>query len=180
MNPDSISKESKEMFYLRVAKRMCKWYGKERCASGMACLYWMHAGLVEFHQHMIEAVPAAGTARWEIQPDDGKMTHFGFEWNGDPNAELRRQVALTGGMTPLPEMHCWIWIPKTQEVVDFSAGYVPTLAREMGFEWKAELPPTYIWARVQSLFPRAIYFPNRDATKLAIQTLVVGHKGTKQ
>lgn len=180
MNPTDWPPSKKDVIYRRVQDRMRRWYGEDKWASGMACLYWMHAGLVTLAQHGIECLPAAGTAQWEIQPDDGQMSHFGFEWDGDPNAELRRQVALSGGSTPLPEMHCWIWIPKTQEVVDFSAGYVPTLAKAMGFEWKAEPPPTYIWARVQSLYPRAIYFPDRDATKLAIQTLVAGHKGTKQ
>ena len=164
----------------RVQDRMRRWYGEGHFATGMACLYWMHAGLVTLQQHEIACVPAAGSAHWEMQPDDGKMSHFGFEWQGDPDYEQRRQAALLGDAKPLPEMHCWIWIPKTQEVVDFSAGHVPTLAKALGFEWKAKPPPSYIWARVQSLFPRAVYYPNRDATKVAIQTLVAGQKGTKQ
>ena len=110
------------------------------------------------------------------------MSHFTFQWNGDPNAELRRTAALTGAdQVALPEMHCWIYLPETREVVDFSTGYIPTLAKAMGFEWKVTPPPPYIWARPESLFPRAIYQPNRDATKLAVTTLIAGHqKGTKQ
>ena len=176
-----LTTTQKDAIHRRVQDRMRRWYGEDREKNGMACLYWMHAGMVTLNQHGIQCWPAAGTARFHIQPDDGKMTHFSFEWNGDPNAELRRQATLSGDQTSLPEMHCWIYLPSTEEVVDFSTGHLPTLAKAMGFEWKVTPPPSYIWSRVQSLYPRAIYIPKRDATKLAIATLVASHhKGTKQ
>lgn len=182
MHTTELTATQKDIIHQRVQGRMRRWYGEEREKNGMACLYWMHAGLVTLGQHNIEAWPAAGTARFHIQPDDGKMTHFSFEWEGDPNAELRRTAVLTGdNQVALPEMHCWIWLPDTKEVVDFSTGHIPTLAKTFGFEWKTKPPPPYIWARPESLFPRAIYQPSRDATKLAIQTLVAAHqKGTRQ
>lgn len=175
-----LTQADKDLLYRRVQGRMRRWYGETAMLNGMACLYWMHAGVVTLLHHNVHAVCAAGSAHWQCQPDDGKMSHFGFEWGGDPEHELRRQVILSGGSIGLPEMHCWIWLPHTQEIVDFSAGHVPTLAKAMGFEWQAELvPPGYIWARVQSLFPRAVYIPNRDATQLAVVKLLAGQKGTQ-
>lgn len=176
-----LTTTQKDAIHRRVQGRMRRWYGEERATSGMACLYFMQCGLVELKQHGFDCWPAAGTAHFEMQPDNGKMSHFSFEWGGDPNAELRRQATLTGDQVSLPEMHCWIYLPDTQDIVDFSTGHIPTLAKSMGFEWKVKEPPPYIWARPQSLWPRAIYIPVREATRLAIQTLVASHsKGTRQ
>lgn len=169
-----LTNTQKDAIHQRVQGRMRRWYG-ERGQNGMACLYYMQAGMVELHQHGIDCRAAAGTAHFHMQPDDGKMTHFSMVWRGDPKAQERRVATLTGDQVPLPEMHCWIYLPSTKEVVDFSAGHVPTLAKAMGFQWKTEPPPPYIWARPESLFPRAIYLPNRDATRLAINILVASH-----
>ncbi len=172
----SVSELTKDRIYERVQRRMRTWYGTVVERSGQACLYYMHAGIVTLRQCNIHAVEACGSAHWQCQPDNGKdMTHFGFEWGGDPDHELRRQVITD--KIGLPEMHCWIWLPQTQEVVDFSAGFVPTLAKAMGFEWKVELPPPYYWAGPKSLFPRAVYIPNRDATQLAVVKLLASQKG---
>jgi hypothetical protein len=163
--------------------RMRQWYGVEKATSGMACLYWMHAGLVTLMQYGIIGRPAAGTAWWEYNPSDPQMTHFGCEWGGNMNDELVRHAVLEPGSYSLPEMHCWIWLPSTGEVVDFTTEHVPEAAKRLGFEWKPTVkpPPPYIWARPESLYPRAVYLPSRDATRLAIQTLAAGHsKGTKQ
>lgn len=179
-NLRELTATQKDAIHQRVIGRMRRWYGN-RAETGMACLYYMQCGMVELHQHGINSVPAAGSASFEMQPDDGKLSHFAFQWNGDPNAELRRQAQLTSAdAVALPEMHCWIYLPDTREVVDFSTGNIPTLAKTFGFEWKSKPPPPYIFARPESLFPRAIYLPNRDATKLAIRTLVAGHGGTRQ
>lgn len=181
MHTIELTTTQKDAIHQRVLKRIEKWYGHTG-QNGMACLYLMHCGLVELSVFTKErCLPAAGTAHFQMQPDDGKLSHFSFVWNGDPNAEMRRQAALTGDQVSLPEMHCWIYLPDTKEVVDFSTGHVPALAKAMGFEWKATPPPPYIWAQPQSLWPRAIYLPNREATRLAIQTLVASHsKGTRQ
>jgi len=173
----------KDAIHQRVIGRMRRWYGENKTTSGMACLYWMHAGLATLMQHGIVGRPAAGTAWWEYDPGDPVMTHWGCEWGGDPNDELKRKVILEPGSYALPEMHCWIWLPSTGEVIDFTTGYVPTIAKTMGYEWRPHVkpPPPYIWARPESLYPRAVYLPSGDATRLAIQTLVAGHsKGTKQ
>jgi len=180
MHATELTTTQKDAIHQRVQGRMRRWYG-ERAETGMACLYIMQCGMVELHQHGINCLPAAGSASFEIQPDDGKMSHFSYIWNGDPNAELRRQAMLTGDQVSLPEMHCWIYLPDTKEVVDFSTGHLPAAAKAMGFEWKVTPPPPYIWAQPLFLWPRAIYQPKREATRLAVNTLIAGHqKGTKQ
>lgn len=181
MELTELTNTQKDAIHQRVQGRMRRWYGEDRATCGMGCLYFMQCGLVELKQHNIECIPAAGTAFFKCQEDDGKMSHFGFQWGGDPNAELRREQVLTGDQLALPEMHCWIYLPTTKEVVDFSTGHVPALAKAGGFEWKTAPPPPYIWARPESLYPRTVYLPHRDATRLAITTLVASHsKGTKQ
>lgn len=166
-----LTSTQKDLIYSCVQLRMRLWYGDERGKTGMSCLHWMHCGLIDLWDAGIRCFPAAGSASFEFQPDDGKMSHFSFMWNGDPNAEMRRSVVPTAGAIPLPEMHCWIYLPDSGEVVDFSTGYIPTLAKAMGFEWKATLPPPYIWARPESISPRAIYTPEVDAMKLAVKMI---------
>lgn len=169
-----LTATEKDLIYWHVKQRMTQWYGDERGKTGMSCLHWMHCGLLELCNADIRCWPMAGSASFEfqpVQPDDGKMSHFSFMWNGDPNAESRMQVAPTAGAIPLPEMHCWIYLPDSGEVVDFSTGYIPTLAKAMGFEWKVTPPPPYIWARPESISPRAIYTPEVDAIKLAVKMI---------
>lgn len=166
-----LTATQKNLIHLHVRQRMARWYGDERGNTGMSCLYWMQCGMIELQLFGIRSLPMAGSASFEFQPDDGKMSHFSFIWNGDPNAEMRRSVVPTAGAIPLPEMHCWIYLPDSGEVVDFSTGYIPTLAKAMGFEWKATLPPPYIWARPESISPRTIYTPEVDAIKLAVKMI---------
>lgn len=175
---DAITTADKDKLYDKVQARMARWYGITMERAGMSCLYYMHAGLVTLDQAGIQCVPAAGTAQWQIAPDTGSNhTYFAFEWGG--SKEGARHATISAGKTPLPEMHCWIWLPQTQEVVDFSAGYIPTIAKALGFTFELPPPPSYIWARPKSLFPRSVYWPNRDATQYAIATLVADRKGTK-
>jgi hypothetical protein len=167
----------KDALFEQVQGRMRRWYGTTMESSGMSCLYYMHAGLVTLERAGIYCIPAAGTAKWQKEADTGSNdTHFAFEWAGG-EGDLRAAL-LPDGKKPMPEMHCWCWLPESQEVVDFSAGFVPELARVLGFQWQQPLlPPRYIWARPKSLFPRSVYWPNRDATKVAIAMLMASRKG---
>jgi hypothetical protein len=170
--PDAVRKD----IYSGVQRRMERWYGPSH-ANGRACLYWMHAGLVTLSQRGITAYPAAGTAYFQFRPgpDGSKDTHFGFEWQG-PDAGRR----FAPGESLMPEeIHCWIWLPHHMEVVDFSAGHVPVLAKEMGFEWEIEPPPPFVWGDPRSLLPRFVYYPFRDATQLAMANLIASKKGTR-
>ncbi len=171
MNPKNADR-----IFQRVKTKMRRWYGGEYIEK--RCLYWMQTGMAVLNGLGIKCSPAAGSAYWKLQEDDGKMSHFGFEWMG-ADGEARRKAVLPDASTSLPETHCWIWLPTGREVVDFSTGYVPEMAKELGFEFKSSPPPKYIWAKPESLWPRFIYKPNKDATRLAITAVVASRKGTR-
>lgn len=176
--PTGIQTSIRKDIYSAVLDRMRRWYGQSYIDSGRACLYFMHTGLVTLNLRGIQCVPAAGTALFQIKEmteDDGDQTptHFGCEWQGKAD---NQRVVLPGynEAEALPEMHCWLWLPKHQELVDFSAGYLPVLAKQMGFNWEIEPPPSFYWARPDSLLPRAVYRPSREATLLAVAKLFAG------
>ncbi len=100
-------------------------------------------------------------------------THLTYQWGGPVNEE-RRVAALYTAETAMPEMHCWVWIPKTKEVVDFSVGELPIAAEQLGLKWETDKPPPYYWAPPQTLVPQAYYFPNRDATAYAMRIIFSG------
>lgn len=135
--------------------------------SGSACLQWMEVGLVYLRAHDIEAIPACGNASFQLKADDGVSDNYlSFEWQGE--AATARAVPVKG--EPLPEMHCYIWLPKRKEIVDFSVRYLPRFAEKIGFQFEPGFePPDYYWGDPNRLAPRAIYIPNVDATKLALQ-----------
>lgn len=170
--------EDKPGIYAAVLGRMRQWYGESHITNGKSCLYWMHAGLVTLDLRGIRCLPAAGTAYFQIRKENGedRPTHWGFEWEGAANSE---RVVLPCDCTPLPEMHCWIWLPTTNEVVDFSTGALPVIAKEMGYEWELPAPSQYVWDNPNSLLPRYVYKPSRDATRLAVATIFAGKKGTR-
>ena len=174
MNNGHATAEMKADIFSSVLCRMHSWYGESYITNGMACLYFMHAGLVELAQRGILGTPAAGTAYIQIidaDLDDGKVpTHFGYEWGGHAEGAIHAKVEGN----PLPEMHCWIWLPTTQEVVDFTTGTAPVMARKLGFKWQTAEPPPFVWDKPIRLLPRFIYGQNRDATRLAVARLVAG------
>lgn len=144
---------------------MLEWYGP--CTNYGRCLYWMHAGLATLHtEYGITCSPMAGTAKWRWD-----TTEWAFEWGGGPAAN-RHVGKLAEGKTPLPEMHCWLYLNSTREIIDFSLcelGQVITAIT--GEDWEVTLPD-YIWCRAAELPTGTIYLPNADAVKLAIAHVV--------
>lgn len=152
-----------------VGTIMHSMYGEE-ADTGSACLQWMDTGLMVLRAHDIEAIPACGSGQFQMRSEVGHDgdTHLSFMWGGGPEPE--RTVPVSG--LPLPEMHCFIWLPKRMEIVDFSVKYLPRFAERVGFKFdEGFVPPDYYWENPNVLAPRAIYIPNVDATKLAIRIL---------
>ena len=85
--------------------------------------------------------------QWKMVPpelDDGiNPTHFSFLWSpGSP--ESRASVAAGH----LPEMHVWVGLPDSGELVDFSTGAFRKLAQErFGLRWLS-LDPLRIPAQI--------------------------------
>ena len=150
--------------------------------SGGGCLYWMWYGLRVMQESGLRAVAQCGTAAWNMVPphlDDGiSPTTMMFQWEGEDNAE-RRQMPDAPDQYPLPEMHCWIGLPDTNEIVDFSTGGIGKMAAGFGFEWTAEPLPSYLWSKCEDLPYGCIYRPDKDATVCAINHLagIVRHVG---
>jgi hypothetical protein len=71
----------------------------------------------------------------------------------------------------MPEMHVWVGIPSTGEVVDLTTCYLVKQAHmRAGINWTADLPPDYLWSNQPPM--GVVYRPNRDATLLAMRFLV--------
>ncbi len=130
------------------------------------CLYWAAFGVTEIRSWGRPAIIQAGTASWpRIRPeeDDGVMaTHFSYVWT--PGSRPDHAAGK------LPEMHVWIALPDTLEVVDFTTSLWPDQCRKVtGMEWTAPDPPPWIWTK--RLPPGVVYTPDHDAIALA-RTLI--------
>jgi len=84
-----------------------------------ACLFWAAATNHIFRLHNIRSEIAAGSMNWPIVPkhlDDGvRPTHFSYEFEPDG-----RSMILSSYLGCLPEMHIWVQLTDTHEIVDLS------------------------------------------------------------
>jgi hypothetical protein len=64
----------------------------------------------------------------------------------------------------LPEMHCWVGILDTQEIVDFSTRHLVAAALDRCLFWTAAEPPRYLWCKANALPDWVVYTPNREAS----------------
>lgn len=158
---------NKEAAYEEVAARI---RGDERIGGSFPsarCIFWSMYGVEVLRALGLRAILQAGTALWRIvrpEDDDGKRdTHFGYVWSpGEPASK----EALKAGF--MPEMHVWIGLPDSQEIVDFCTGFWPTQAQLLGgYDWRADLPPKYFWGTAAEL-KGAKYAPEFDAVKAAL------------
>ena len=135
--------------------------------SGVAdCLGLATAGIITLRAEGIQAVMQAGTMNWKMvadELDDGTSpTHFTYEWSPDAPAS-KRSVAMGN----LPEMHCWIGVVSSQELIDFSTHGLVARAREAGFVWRAPEPPPFLWCAVNEQPDYVRYAANMIATQYA-------------
>ena len=141
------------------------------------CLYYARETVAVLRHNGIKAVLQAGSMQWPIvkpEDDDGvSNTHFAYMWEPDHPLSI-----LATKFGALPEIHVWVGLPETQEVVDFSTRYFKEAAEERGLKWRTEDPPQYLWAHELPNWVR--YVPNRDATifamKLLIESFVKGQR----
>lgn len=176
MSYELTATEKQEIYSATNLLVLCT-HGRAGRDRGQACLSWVKCGLEVCKRYCISACLQAGSAAWpmvDAAHDDGmKALHFGYRWLGADDAD-RRVATIPDGAMPLPEMHCWIGLLGTQEVVDFSTGFIHMAAKAMGYEWEAPRLPPFIWCRADKLPAGITYMPDRDATILAGQ-LLSGH-----
>ena len=134
------------------------------------CLFYAHHTAAVLWRHGLSAVIQAGSMQWpriRREEDDGVMdTHFAYEWT--PGAA---DSALSVALGNLPEMHVWIGLLDSQEIVDFTTRHLKAAAAHRGFTWSAAEPPNYLWCRADSLPDWVVYRPNADASIYACTIL---------
>lgn len=109
-------------------------------------LYWTLAAQRALAVRGIHSQVQAGNMTWPVM-DRGnrhgspKPTHMAFTFDASD------KKALVEGR--LPEMHVWLYIPGTKELVDFSTGEIKSVASHVApiLEWDVDQadPPPYLW-----------------------------------
>ena len=101
------------------------------------CLFYAHHTAAVFWRHRHRVVIQAGSLQWprvRREEDDGGMnTHFAYVWT--PGAY---DSALSVAMGNLPEMHVWVGILDTQEIVDFTTRHLRAAAEARGMAWSRQ------------------------------------------
>lgn len=130
------------------------------------CLYYAGTVMETLQSYGYKALIQGGSLLWpRIKPeeDDGVMdTHFSYMWSPET---LESQIAMSLGA--LPEMHVWVGLIDTQEIVDFSTRHLKEAATNRGHKWIANDPPSYFWGNQLPDWVR--YRPNVEASLLALE-----------
>lgn len=113
------------------------------------CLPYSVIGVEVLKGMGVRAVVQAGTACFRIvdhKDDNGvKNTYLSYLWS--PDSELSRMALDNDEM---PEMHVWIAIPDSNEVIDFTTRHIKRLCdrgdRFINLEW-----PEYVWFDADSI-----------------------------
>lgn len=134
------------------------------------CLFYAHRAAAVLWRHRLPVVVQAGSLQWprvRREEDDGRIdTHFGYMWT--PGAA---DSALSVALGNLPEMHVWLGLLDTQEIVDFSTRHLRAAAEARGMVWTAAEPPPYLWCPANAAPDWVCYRPNRDASVYACTLL---------
>ena len=147
--------------YDEARRHITDWYGGESFMASGACLYWTQAAMTALSKRGRRACLQAGSLHWRIVPeseDDGvSPTHFAYEWS--PRSQISSSAIAR---CQLPEVHIWAGLPDTNEIVDFSTGYLKKIAEDsLGLKWRTADPPQFVFGKPPD---DAIYHPNREST----------------
>lgn len=139
-------------------------------APNAACFYYAVHGALAIRQRGVRAVVQAGSLSWPCVPpeqDDGvSATHFSYIWT-PPDTDDVVQLAVAGR---LPEMHCWVGLPATDTIVDFSTQHLTAQAARLNVVWRGDQPPPYLWA---SKLPRGVHYVAEPAAIELVLRLAV-------
>jgi len=131
------------------------------------CLYSSYFMWMELDRVGIQALPQAGSMCWPrivigSDDDDGEChTHFSYFWE---DRNTRSIVSMLNGN--LPELHVWMGIPETGEVVDIETCNFSQTCRDLGMDWLSPEPPDYLWTHDPPL--DVWYRPDEQAIRAAI------------
>jgi hypothetical protein len=134
-----------------------------------ACIYWTRASHLATGNSGEVVLPQAGSAFWPrvANPRDDDNGLFGYRWEGLGSSAV--QSSLFQGH--LPEMHAWIYIPKTKLVIDFTSGFQAHQCRNLlGLHWEksVRLPRAFCMHRDRLAENDIVYEPDDAATQLML------------
>lgn len=182
MSVSSISPQDRDEIFRITRDKVLAQHGTlvGRCLS----FAWHGYQTIRSRQNAPRVAIQAGSASWPRIPkelDDGKVnTHLTYRFELDSFSTARFLFALLGitneqhlenGDIPLPEIHVWLGLPDTHEIIDFTTGTWPQACQEiLGEAWLAPQPPEYFWG---SSLPNDVrYNPDWRATVMMIELLV--------
>jgi hypothetical protein len=136
-----------------------------------ACLHYAAITSLAVAKRGVRTVLQAGSASWRFKApgnDDGGPTHFTYTF--DPN-DLASAARLAAGA--MPEIHCWVGIPKTDEIVDLTTGFLPELLTVAlpSEKWTQLAPPPFFWGPRATLPDGWHYWATIDAIRIAFGLL---------
>ena len=154
---------NKDAIYADVLRRIREDIGDPADIVGGCCLpFTTHGAVAIYEATGLDPMLQAGSAHFRYIPrelDDGKIaTTFSYQW--EPNHPLSVQRIAAG---QLPEIHCWLAIRETREIIDFSTAYIAREAARCGLHWRAAKLPPYIWSK--ELPDGVCYFPELAACR---------------
>jgi len=74
----------------------------------------------------------------------------------------------------LPEIHVWVGLPDSNQLLDFSTKLLPDQAALEGLKWKTAIPPDFLWCGPSQLPDGVIYKPNIDAIGFILNRITKG------
>ncbi len=149
----------KQAIYCEASDLYREWYGYDHMKRG-SCLYWSFTLGAVLLTHGIDDIQLqAGDLEWPMAPDRGKnMTHFGYTWS--PDDPQSKELIERG---QLPEVHVWIRLSESADLIDFSVQWLPQQARTFGYTWETERPPAFLWVWEKRLPAGVIYTARPEA-----------------
>lgn len=131
------------------------------------CLWFAYFTALAIGNRGGRPVIQAGSAYWPIIPremaelDYPGVHRFGYEFTpGAHNALILRSRGY------LPEIHCWVGLPNSGELIDVTTCYWKRCCAELfpDEKWLAPDPPDYFWQINTRPFPWGVdYRPDRQA-----------------
>lgn len=135
------------------------------CSSFLVCRELVRLG----HRPILQC----GSIYWRAvsrKADDGKMpTHYSMVWS--PH-EINSILSVATGR--LPEIHCWVGLLETQEIIDLTVKFFPMAWKNaIGYDWTAKTPPDYVWSNIVSCQKKYAvrYEPLKDATEYGMHQI---------
>lgn len=165
----TIPQEQRQDFIAKVRTDTLSWHRQHLShvpISGL-CILWADRVIKELAFYGVRGIFQAGSASWPFRTDweaDPEMSHLSYVWDQD---EPRTVYLLKRDL--LPEMHCWVGIPASQELVDLTTIYLPELVNGWpGFRWQAPIMD-HLWTKANDLPHGVSYTPDLAAINVVLK-----------